>query len=86
MRAREDHSVPSFHAAHEISGRCTLTSRPYTESQAWQQCRDVAGGKIEWRFGTEDVSTKLERTQTGATAGHQERLLLYARFYLPGCG
>jgi HTH-like domain len=31
------------------------------ETSAWQEPRDTAGGKIEWRFGTDDVRIKLKR-------------------------
>jgi hypothetical protein len=31
------------------------------EAAAWQQRRDAAGVKIEWRFGTEDARIKLKR-------------------------
>jgi transposase len=31
------------------------------EVAAWQERRDTAGGKIEWRFRTEDARIKLER-------------------------
>jgi hypothetical protein len=32
-----------------------------TEVAAWQQRRDQTGGKIEWRFRTEDARIKLKR-------------------------
>jgi transposase len=32
-----------------------------TEVRAWQERRDAAGGKIDWRFGTEDARIKLKR-------------------------
>lgn len=31
------------------------------EAQAWQERRDEKGGKIEWRFKTEDARIKLKR-------------------------
>ena len=31
------------------------------EVSAWQKRRDAAGGKIEWRFRTEDARIKLKR-------------------------
>jgi DDE superfamily endonuclease len=31
------------------------------EAAAWQERRDAAGVKIEWRFGTEDARIKLKR-------------------------
>ena len=31
------------------------------EAQAWQERRDEKGGKIEWRFRTEDARIKLKR-------------------------
>jgi hypothetical protein len=31
------------------------------EVAAWQERRDEAGGKIEWRFRTEDARIKLKR-------------------------
>ena len=31
------------------------------EVVAWQQRRDETGGKIEWRFSTEDARIKLKR-------------------------
>jgi transposase len=32
-----------------------------SESAAWQERRDAAGVKIDWRFGTEDARIKLKR-------------------------
>jgi hypothetical protein len=32
-----------------------------TEAQAWQARRDEQGGKIEWRFSTDDARIKLKR-------------------------
>jgi hypothetical protein len=32
-----------------------------TEVYAWQQRRDAKGGKIDWRFATEDARIKLKR-------------------------
>jgi transposase len=43
-----DRRVPDFETLH-------------TEAQAWQERRDAAGGKIEWRFGTDDARIKLKR-------------------------
>jgi transposase len=31
------------------------------EVKSWQERRNAAGGKIDWRFGTEDARTKLKR-------------------------
>ena len=31
------------------------------EARAWQERRDAAGNKIEWRFSTEDARIKLKR-------------------------
>ncbi len=31
------------------------------EVYAWQERRDAAGGKIDWRFTTEDARVKLKR-------------------------
>jgi hypothetical protein len=31
------------------------------EAVAWQERRDGAGDKIEWRFSTEDARIKLKR-------------------------
>ncbi len=31
------------------------------EAHAWQERRDAAGVKIEWRFRTEDARIKLKR-------------------------
>jgi hypothetical protein len=31
------------------------------EVDAWQERRDAAGGKIEWRFSAEDARIKLKR-------------------------
>ena len=31
------------------------------ETSAWQERRDTAGGKIEWRFGTDNARIKLKR-------------------------
>jgi hypothetical protein len=31
------------------------------EARAWQERRDAAGGKIDWRFNTEDTRIKLKR-------------------------
>jgi hypothetical protein len=31
------------------------------EAAAWQQRRDVAGVKIDWRFRTEDARIKLKQ-------------------------
>jgi hypothetical protein len=43
-----DRRVPDFETLH-------------IEAQAWQERRDAAGGKIEWRFGTDDARIKLKR-------------------------
>jgi hypothetical protein len=32
-----------------------------TEVTAWQERRDETGGKIEWRFNTDDARIKLKR-------------------------
>ena len=32
-----------------------------SEVAAWQERRDAAGGKIDWRFRTEDARIKLKR-------------------------
>jgi len=32
-----------------------------SEARAWQERRDAAGGKIDWRFRTEDARIKLKR-------------------------
>ncbi len=31
------------------------------EARAWQERRDATGGKIDWRFSTEDARIKLKR-------------------------
>jgi hypothetical protein len=43
-----DQGVPDFETLHK-------------EAQAWQEQREAAGGKIEWRFGTDDARIKLKR-------------------------
>jgi transposase len=43
-----DRRVPDFETLHR-------------EAQAWQERRDAAGGKIEWRFSTDDARIKLKR-------------------------
>ena len=31
------------------------------EAVAWQECRNVAGGKVDWRFTTADARVMLKR-------------------------
>ena len=44
-----------------IMSLCACFQTLQAEARAWQERRDEEGGKIEWRFSTDDARIKLER-------------------------